>query len=111
MDDFKMTNLKNLRKKRHITQVKLSVEIGVFQELISHYEIGNSKPNIDTLIKLADYFQCSTDYLLNRSDVPNIPKPTDKNYSELNDLLEKYKSLSTDQKQAFNSYLDFLCKN
>jgi len=43
---FKMDNLKKIREEKHITQVKLSTELEISQEVISHYEIGNSKPNI-----------------------------------------------------------------
>ena len=70
--NFKMENLEKIREKKNITQTKLSVEIEVSQELISHYEIGKSKPNIENLIKLADYFNCSTDYLLERTDNPKM---------------------------------------
>ena len=56
-----MDNLKKLREKKKMTQTRLSVEIEVSQEIISHYEVGESKPNIDNLIKIADFFHCSTD--------------------------------------------------
>lgn len=38
--NFKMENLKNIREKKNITQIKLSVDIEVSQELISQYEYG-----------------------------------------------------------------------
>ena len=40
---FKMDNLKKLREKKKMTQTRLSVEIEVSQEIISHYEVGESK--------------------------------------------------------------------
>ena len=89
---FKMDNLKKLREKKKMTQTRLSVEIEVSQEIISHYEVGESKPNIDNLIKIADFFQCSTDYLLNRTNNPAMPKNLDNN--DNNDILYKYNSLS-----------------
>lgn len=110
-NSFKMDNLKKLREKKNMTQTRLSVEIEVSQEIISHYEIGESKPNIDNLIKIADFFHCSTDYLLNRTDNPAMVNDIDKNNAETSDLLYKYNSLSTENKKNFNKYLEFLINN
>lgn len=103
---FKMDNLKKLREKKKMTQTRLSVEIEVSQEIISHYEVGESKPNIDNLIKIADFFHCSTDYLLNRTDNPTMPKNLDNN--DKNDILYKYNSLSDENKQHLICFLDYL---
>lgn len=69
--NFKMENLKKIREKKNITQIKLSIDIEVSQELISQYELGKTKPTVENLLKLADYFNCSTDYLLQRTNTPN----------------------------------------
>lgn len=61
---FKMDNLRTLREQKGLSQIKLSTEIGISQELLSQYEIGTSLPNILILIKLANYFNCSIDYLV-----------------------------------------------
>ncbi len=103
---FKMDNLKKLREKKKMTQTRLSVEIEVSQEIISHYEVGESKPNIDNLIKIADFFQCSTDYLLNRTNNPAMPKNLDNN--DNNDILYKYNSLSDENKKHLTCFLDYL---
>ena len=98
-DTFKMENLKKLREEKNITQTRLSIEIEVSQEIISHYEIGESKPNIDNLIKIADYFHCSTDYLLNRTDNPSVN--VSKDDTETTDIIYKYNSLSNEKKAQF----------
>ena len=90
--NFKMENLKQIREKKNITQTKLSVELEVSQELISHYETGKSKPNIETLIRLADYFNCSTDYLLGRTNNPSTVKDLDTKDIEINNIIDKYNS-------------------
>lgn len=54
--------LKSLRGKR--TQEEIASHIGVSRARYSHYENGRSEPDYDTLQKLADYFQVTTDYLL-----------------------------------------------
>lgn len=105
-NNFKMSNLKKLREKRNITQTRLSVEIEVSQEIISHYEIGESKPNIDNLLKIANFFHCSTDYLLNRTDNPTMMSNLDKN----NDILYKYNSLSDENQKHLLCFLDYLYK-
>lgn len=110
-NSFKMDNLRKLREKKNITQTRLSVEIEVSQEIISHYEIGESKPNIDNLIKIADFFHCSTDYLLNRTDNPAMVNDIDKNNAETSDLIYKYNSLSAENKKNLNKYLEFLINN
>lgn len=108
MNTFKMSNLKKIREDKKITQTKLSTEIEVSQELISHYEIGQSKPNIENLIKLADYFNCSTDYLLNRTTNPILVKSSPNTSSELNEFIAKYQMLNKDKQNHLISYLNFL---
>lgn len=106
--DFKMDNLRQIREKKNITQTKLSVDIEVSQELISHYETGKSKPNIETLLKLAEYFNCSTDYLLERTNHPSTVKDLNVKDIEINNIIDKYNSLSAENKKQFSNYLDYL---
>lgn len=106
--DFKMDNLRKIREKKNITQTKLSVDIEVSQELISHYETGKSKPNIETLIKLTEYFNCSTDFLLERTNNPATVKDLNKKDIEINNIIDKYNSLSAENKKQFSNYLDYL---
>ena len=44
------------------------------QNTISRYETGEREPGIEELIRLADYFQVSVDYLLERTDNPKVQK-------------------------------------
>ena len=106
--NFKMDNLRQIREKKNITQTRLSVDIEVSQELISHYETGKSKPNIETLIKLTEYFNCSTDYLLERTNNPATVKELNKKDIEINNIIDKYNSLSSENKKQFSNYLDYL---
>lgn len=61
--------LKELRKERKLTQTELGNKINVTKVSISGYENGNRSPDTDTLQRLADYFDVTTDYLLGRSNV------------------------------------------
>lgn len=63
--------LRELRKKRKITQLKLAMDLGLNQNAISRYETGEREADYKTLIALADYFGVSIDYLLERTDDEN----------------------------------------
>lgn len=60
--------LKELRKKRKISQLKLALDLNMNQNAISRYENMEREADYKTLIKLADYFDVTLDYLLGRSD-------------------------------------------
>lgn len=66
--------LKELRKKQKISQVKLAMDLNVNQNSISRYESGEREADYATLIAIADYFDVSIDYLLERTDNPKINK-------------------------------------
>ena len=64
--------LKELRKGRGISQLKLAMDLSMNQNSISRYENGEREADYNTLIRLADYFQVSIDYLLERTDNPKM---------------------------------------
>jgi len=66
--------LKLLRKQRKISQLKLAMDLGLSQNSISRYETGEREADYATLILLANYFNVSIDYLLERTDNPEINK-------------------------------------
>ena len=59
-----------LRKERGISQKNAAAELGVSQALLSHYEKGIRECGLDFLVKAADYYHVSCDYLLGRSPEP-----------------------------------------
>lgn len=63
--------LKELRKQRGISQLKLAMDLSMNQNSISRYESGAREADYATLIKLADYFHVSIDYLLERTNNPH----------------------------------------
>lgn len=67
-----MRRLKELREKRGISQLKLAMDLGLTQNSVSRYESGMREADYKTLIALADYFNVSIDYLLERTDSPAI---------------------------------------
>ena len=66
--------LKEIRKSKGISQLKMALDLNMSQNTISRYETGEREPGIAELIKIADYFSISVDYLLERTDNPNIQK-------------------------------------
>lgn len=62
--------LKMLRKERHISQLKLAMDLGLSQNSVSRYETGEREADYKTLIAIADYFDVSLDYLLERTQDP-----------------------------------------
>ena len=67
--------LKEVRKAKGISQLKLALELNTSQNTISRYETGEREPGLVELIKIADYFDISVDYLLERTENPQIQKP------------------------------------
>lgn len=66
--------LKELRKARGITQVKMAIDLNMSQNTISRYESGEREPGISELLRIADYFHVSVDYLLERTENPEMNK-------------------------------------
>ena len=64
--------LKELRKKKGISQLRLATDLNTTQNTISRYETGEREPGIDELIKIADYFNVSVDYLIGRTENPKM---------------------------------------
>ena len=64
--------LKQIRKAKGISQLKLALDLNTNQNTISRYETGEREPGITELIKIAEYFNVSVDYLLERTENPKI---------------------------------------
>lgn len=60
--------LKELRKAKGMSQLKLAMDLNMNQNTISRYENGEREPGINELIRIADYFNVSVDYLVGRTD-------------------------------------------
>ncbi len=67
-------NLKLLRKSNGYTQVAVQMKTGIEQALLSKFENGERVPPTETLIRLADFYNVSIDYILCRTDIPEINK-------------------------------------
>lgn len=69
--------LKELRKTNNLTLEQLGKNIGSTKATMSNFETGQKKPSLDMIIKIADYFQVSIDYLVGRTDDPKLHQKED----------------------------------
>lgn len=65
---LKFENIRNLRLDKGYTQKQIAEMLGISQNTYSQYEIGVLNYPVDVIIKLADFYGTSTDYLLGRTD-------------------------------------------
>ncbi len=87
-----LKNLKKIRLLNNISQQQLAGVIGVTQQSVNKYENHSVEPDIEVIIKIADYFSVSIDYLVGRTDIKNIPE----NFTEY--------FLSDEEKSVMNGY-------
>lgn len=110
MENKNKNNLQILRKKKGYKQIKVALDLNTTQETISSYETGRVFPYIDMLIKLADYYNTSIDYILCRTkyDLPiNDIKPNNISDEDFM-LLNKINKLSSTDKAKAEAYIDGL---
>ncbi len=65
-------NLKILRKQHNLTQLALQMKTGIEQALLSKFENGERVPPTETLLRLAEFYNVSIDYILCRTDNPEV---------------------------------------
>ncbi|MGI9902437.1 helix-turn-helix domain-containing protein [Bacillus velezensis] len=58
----------SLRKKANLTQEQMATKLNITRSALSQYELGTRNPDYDLLIKIADFFDVSIDYLLRGED-------------------------------------------
>lgn len=89
--------LKSLREGIKLSQVKMAGILGVQQSAINRFETGKSTPSAETLIKYADYFDVSLDYIFARTD-----RPQGKEYRYEPKLLKE----KTDQNEQIREFVE-----
>lgn len=74
LGDHMKNNLRLLRKSKGYTQIAVQMKTGIEQALLSKYETGERIPPTETLLRLAEFYNVSMDYILCRTDNPKINK-------------------------------------
>lgn len=77
------TRLKELRKKNGITQIDFAKAFNISTGTIGNWETGAREPDTQTLLKIANYFGVTVDYLLGESDTPDKPSKTTVDESDI----------------------------
>lgn len=72
LGDVMENRLKALRKSRGYTQVSVQMQTGIEQALLSKFENGERVPPTETLLRLAEFYNVSIDYILCRTDKPEV---------------------------------------
>lgn len=93
-------NLKRLREERRLTQKEIATHLHKSVQAYSQYELGKREPDIDTLIKLADYYQLSLDNLIGRGP---------KNYGHYFYFADLKQSLSARSIAKIEDYIRMIC--
>lgn len=88
-----------LRKEKNISQKQAAEDLGIQQALLSHYEKGKRECGLEFLLKAAEYYNVTTDYLLGKSPVSNGAVITNSNIQDADDP-QKAKNLSAEELSA-----------
>lgn len=62
-------NIKKLRTARGLNQVDFAKKMGVSKQCVSNWENDNVMPSVEMLVKIADFFKVTTDYILGRNEL------------------------------------------
>ncbi|MBQ7755707.1 MAG: helix-turn-helix transcriptional regulator [Oscillospiraceae bacterium] len=96
--------LKKLRLEKGVSQQKVADYLNITKQAYSLYELGKREPDFETLLKLGEYFEVSTDYLLRGTE-----EIVDEELSGVDFALQsETKTLTEEQKQSVLNYVKFL---
>ncbi len=94
----KMERLKELRREKNLPQKRVGDDVGIAQQTLSRYEKNINSVPVDALVRLAKYYNVTTDYLLGISQVKNSFR-NQSSRSRNQEFLNIYKSLSLKNKE------------
>lgn len=95
--------LRELRQISKKTQSELAAYLNVSRQCYNNYELNNREPNHETLILLADYFDVSVDYLLERDNTPLNASLDEIEFK----IFKELKNLSIEEKEDILEYIRF----
>lgn len=100
--------LKKLRSEQKITQKELAKLIGYGQSTVAAWETSTREPNIQQLLKVAEYFKVSIDYLLGNNDNRLIAKNPNmmEVYPNEREMIKKYRQMPPTEQRMICKMLD-----
>ena len=63
-----MKGLKEIRKSKRLTQLRVAMDLNISREALSYYETGKRNPDLEMLVAMSKYFNVSVDYLITGKD-------------------------------------------
>lgn len=98
--------LKRLRTDRKLTRRDIEKKLGITERNIKSYELGTSNPSLEVLVRLADFYEVSTDYLLGREEkkyVEDVSKMSDNDLDKK--LMQFFIELPESSKQGIRDFV------
>lgn len=71
---IELKRIKDLREDNDLSQEALAKQLHISQRVYSHYETGTRKIPLEIVIDLADFYDCSIDYLVSRTNKKEVNK-------------------------------------
>lgn len=96
--------IKELREIKQITQEELAKYLGVAPQTVYKYEKEINEPDLKTTSKIAEYFNVTTDYLLGRTDIPDILNEPIQIAANMKDGLD-ISDMDDDEKKFINDFV------
>lgn len=100
-----LDRIKGLMDAQGIKAKQLTTELGLSNSSFTDWRKGKGSPSLDTVVKIADYFHVSLDYLVHGDDMP-MPNQLDFSNPIDKELLDKFHSLSPDLQDKLLAYVD-----
>lgn len=103
-----LENLKRLREESGVSQKALAEAIGVSQQSINKYENHNIEPDIGTMVRIADFFDTSVDYLVGHTDIRRKIESVESyqlNRQE-SKVIDRFRTLSRKQRDCVVTVID-----
>ena len=93
--------LRMLIEERNLTQKQVAIDLNVSASTMGGYVQGSSEPDFDTLIRIAEYFNVSTDYLLNRLSKNTVDQDEEELLRVYRSMEKEYRQIYIEQGKAF----------
>ncbi|MEI3337600.1 MAG: helix-turn-helix transcriptional regulator [Clostridium sp.] len=106
--------IRELRIEKELTQEDIAKMLNKSTNNISQYETGKRQPDINTIIKIAEYFNVSIDYLMGRTETRELADDFIKKNLKLTDdekkILSQYRNLNKEGEKQAKEYLEYLAQ-
>ena len=108
---MKGNRIKKLREEKQLKQEELAKILSISPSAIGMYERDAREPNDELTLKLAEYFDVSTDYLLGKSDIRNPESEIDKDKINIGLSTKDYNPPTKEQQEKIEEFARFVLKD